>query len=98
MWKKGNNDVTQLANSLYVVDNGTYDSTNNSQTTTLTVAASDNIEDTIYKCVISSDEWKDYDRETQVTLDVFCKLSRYTTYTSLADSDNTLYGFRLRAA
>ena len=45
-----------------------------SQTTTLSVAAAANTEDVVYKCVITSNEWGETNRETSVALDVFCKL------------------------
>ena len=68
---KGGTDVTTLSGSNYVVSPGTYGS--KSQTTTLTVKAAANTADSTYTCVITSDEWDTTQRETVVTLNVFCK-------------------------
>ena len=57
----------------HTIDAGTFDDINHSQTTTLTVKASVNTDDSIYKCVITSDEWVVTDDERSVILDVFCK-------------------------
>ena len=71
MWKKDGTDVTTLSGSNYVVSPGTYDS--NSQTTTLTVKAAANAADSTYTCVITSDEWRVSNKETNVILNVFGK-------------------------
>ena len=73
MWTKGGTDVTTLSeDNSYVVSAGTYGS--NSQTTTLTVKAAANTADSIYTCVITSNEWLETDKETPVVLNVFGKL------------------------
>ena len=69
-WTKGGTDVTTLTeDNSYVVSAGTYGS--NSQTTTLTVKAAVNTADSIYTCVITSNEWLVTDKETSVVLNVF---------------------------
>ena len=69
MWEKGGIDVTTWLESDYVMSPGTYDS--NSQTTTLTVKHVANTEDSVYTCVITSNEWLLTNMETTVILDVF---------------------------
>ena len=69
MWEKGGIDVTTWLGSEYVTSPGTYDS--NSQTTTLTVKDVANTEDSVYTCVITSNEWLLTNMETTVILDVF---------------------------
>ena len=71
VWRKSGTDVTSLSGSNYVVSAGTYGS--NSQTTTLTVKAAANTADTTYTCAITSNEWLLANRDTTVSLDVFCK-------------------------
>ena len=68
-WKKGGSDVTSLSNINYIVNTGTIASS--TQTTTLVVKAAVNTVDSVYTCVISSDEYQITDRETAVNLDVF---------------------------
>ena len=62
----------------YKIDEGTYQGDSNSQTTVLTISADKNTADTVYTCVIQSDEHgktsKSQER-TDVTSDVF---SEYT--------------------
>ena len=77
VWKKDGTDVTTLSGSNYVVSPGTYDS--NSQTTTLTVKAAANAADSTYTCVITSDEWRVSNKETNVILNVFGKNIIFTT-------------------
>ena len=75
VWKKDGTDVTSLSGSNYVVSAGTYGS--NSQTTTLNVKAAVNSADSTYTCAITSNEHQQTDKETVVTLNVFCEyLSR----------------------
>ena len=71
VWRKSGTDVTTLSGSNYVVSAGTYGS--NSQTTTLTVKAAANTADSTYTCAITSDEWLQSNKESTVTLNVFCK-------------------------
>ena len=66
-------DLTTLSGDNYVVDAGSYDS--NSQTTTLTVKAAVNTEDTVYTCVITSNEWLLANQGTNVALNVFGNFS-----------------------
>ena len=71
-WTKAGTDVTTLTeDNSYVVSAGTYGS--NSQTTTLTVKAAANTADSIYTCVITSNEWLETDKGTPVALNVFGK-------------------------
>ena len=69
VWTKDGTDVTALSGSNYVVSAGVYGS--NSQTTTLTVKAAANTADSTYTCVITSDEWRVSNKETNVILNVF---------------------------
>ena len=71
VWRKDGTDVTSLSGSNYVVSEGTYGS--NSQTTTLTVKAAANTADFTYTCAITSDEWLQTNKQTDVILNVFCK-------------------------
>ena len=71
VWVKDGSNVMDLPGNAYTVNSATFDLTSFSQTTTLTVDASATTEDTTYKCVITSVEWDDYDRETPVSLNVF---------------------------
>ena len=73
VWTKSGTDVTTLSGSNYVVSEGTYGS--NSQTTTLTVKAAANTADSVFTCVITSNEHQETNKETAVTLDVFCKFT-----------------------
>ena len=57
----------------YVVSEGTYGS--NSQTTTLTVKAAANDDDSTYTCFITLSEWLVTDRPTEVVLNVFGNIS-----------------------
>jgi len=71
IWRKDGTDVTSLSGSNYVVSAGTYGS--NSQTTTLTVKAAANTADSTYACAITSDEWLQTNKQTNVILNVFGK-------------------------
>ena len=71
VWRKGGTDVTTLSGSNYDVSAGTYSS--NSQTTTLTVKAAANIADSTYTCDITSNEWLETNKQTNVILNVFGK-------------------------
>ena len=73
VWRKSGTDVTSLSGSNYVVSAGTYGS--NSQTTTLTVKAAANTADSVFTCIITSNEHQETNKETAVTLDVFCKFT-----------------------
>jgi hypothetical protein len=77
-WTKDGIDVKTLSESNYVVTDGNYES--NSQTTTLTVKAAANTADSIYSCVISSDEHLETDKTTPVALNVFGKRSILKSY------------------
>ena len=59
----------------YVIDNGSYEESSNSQTTTLTVKAGTNTADATFSCVVTSAEWSETvtDKQTEVTLNVFGK-------------------------
>ena len=70
-WRKDGTDVTTLSGDNYVVSAGTWGS--NSQTTTLTVKAAANTADSTYTCAITSDEWLQTNKQTDVILSVFCK-------------------------
>jgi hypothetical protein len=71
IWRKDDSNVKTLSEGDYIVSVGTYES--NSQTTTLTVKAAANIDDTTYTCVITSNEWLISEQETNVVLGVFCE-------------------------
>ena len=71
-WMKGAIAINNTVSN-YQVNDGTYDLSTFSQTTTLTVLGPANDVDTMYKCLITSNEWGITDRETDVSLNVFCK-------------------------
>ena len=71
VWRKGGTNVNTLSETDYVVSAGNYGS--NSQTTTLTVKAAANTDDSTYTCVVTSNEWDITNRESIVTLNTFCK-------------------------
>ena len=69
VWRKDGTDVNTLSPLNYLVSPGSYDS--NSQTTTLTVKDVVNTEDSIYTCVITSNEWLVTDKKSYVDLNVY---------------------------
>ena len=69
VWRKDGTDVKTLSPLNYLVSPGSYDS--NSQTTTLTVKDVVNTEDSIYTCVITSNEWLVTDKKSYVDLNVY---------------------------
>ena len=69
----------------YVIDDGSYDVSSNSQTTTLTVPAGV-ASDSTFSCVVTSDEWSITDRKTEVTLNVFGMLLLYNMFKWLIGS------------
>lgn len=71
VWTKGETNVNTLSETDYIVSDGEYGS--NSQTTTLTVKAAANTADSSYTCVVTSNEWDITNRESDVTLNTFCK-------------------------
>ena len=72
-WTKSDNPDITSGQDGYTINVGTF--SGDSQTTTLTVAADQNIQDTTYNCVITSNEHDEMDKSTYVNLNVFCKLS-----------------------
>ena len=63
-WKTSlNEDVTSITD--------TFDDVEFSQTTTLTVKAAENTEDSTFSCQITSTEWNKVDDSTAVNLNVF---------------------------
>ena len=72
-WTKSDNTDITSGQDGYIIDVATF--SEHSQTTTLTVTADQNIQDTTYNCVITSNEHDEMDKSTYVNLNVFCKLS-----------------------
>ena len=68
-WRKAGVQLNESPN--YSINEGTFNPTLFSQTTTLSVAAAATSEDAVYECVITSNEWVETDLKTQVSLDVF---------------------------
>ena len=91
VWRKDGTDVKTLSPLNYLVSPGSYDS--NSQTTTLTVKDVANKEDSIYTCVITSNEWLQTNKETIVTLNVFSKyhIKSGTWVLRYYDQEGTLF-------
>ena len=82
VWTKDGTDVTTLSeDNSYVVSAGTYGS--NSQTTTLTVKAAVNTADSTYTCVITSNEHRETNKPTSVTLNVFSKFGATSLFITL---------------
>ena len=57
----------------YSIEPGVYDPGTGVQTTTLTVSADRNTQDTSYKCLVTSEEWAVEDSSSTVVLNVYCK-------------------------
>ena len=74
-WTKSDNTDITSGQDGYIIDIEIFNG--GSQTTTLTVTAHQNIQDTTYNCVISSNEHDATDRSTTVNLKVFSKSHRY---------------------
>ena len=72
-WTKSDNPDITSGQDGYTINVGTF--SGDSQTTTLTVTADQNIQDTTYNCVITSNEHDEMDKSTYVNLRIFCKLS-----------------------
>ena len=70
-WTKSDNTDITSGQDGYTIDVGTL--SGDSQTTTLTVAADQNTEDTTYSCVITSNEHAVKNKSTTVNLKVFSK-------------------------
>ena len=71
VWKLQATPVTDLSSTTYTVTEGIYDGSTNSQTSILVVSAIGNTVDSVYKCVITSDEWLQTDYETVITQRIF---------------------------
>ena len=74
-WTQGGAPISNSAD--YTIVPGTFNGNTFSQITTLSIGATENTEDMIYKCLITSNEWEITDQETSVSLDVFCKYYWY---------------------
>ena len=70
-WKKSDNTDITSGQDGYTIDVGKF--SGDSQTTTLTVSAAQNTQDTTYNCVISSHEHDVKDKSTTVNLKVIGK-------------------------
>ena len=68
-WTKSDNTDITSGQDGYTIDVGTL--SGDSQTTTLTVAADQNTQDTTYNCVITSNEHAETDKILAVNLQVF---------------------------
>ena len=73
-WQKpgGTDTITHDVDG-YLIEVGTYDSGTKSQTTILTIPADKNIADSVYTCVITSDEHGKSSNPTSVNSNVFSK-------------------------
>ena len=69
VWKKNGNPVSTISAEDFVEVEGVY--ANNAQTTKLTVKSAEVTDDTVYTCVITSNEWLTTDKETAVPLNVY---------------------------
>ena len=72
-WTKADNTEITSGSGGFVIEAGTL--SGNTQTTILTVPASDNTLDTTYNCLITSTEHGKTDDSTSVSLKVFSKYS-----------------------
>ena len=74
VWQKPNNGGT-ISHDVdgYKIVEGSYDSDTKSQTTILTIPADKNIADSVYTCVITSDEHGKSADPTSVNSNVFSK-------------------------
>ena len=70
-WTKSDNTAITSGQDGYAIDVGTFSS--GSQTTTLTVAADQNTQDSTFNCVITSNEHSVTDKSSPVNLIVFSK-------------------------
>jgi hypothetical protein len=74
VWKKPSSGGS-ITNGVdgYIIDKGTYQESSHSQTTILTVPAAENGADSVYTCVITSNEHKRSEDETSVNSYVLSK-------------------------
>ena len=72
-WTRSDNTDITSGQDGYTIDVRTF--SGDSQTTTLTVAADQNTQDTTYSCVITSNEHDVKNKSTTVNLKVFSKLA-----------------------
>ena len=73
-WEKPNSGgVINQGTDGYQIDEGTFDSETNSQTTVLTIPADKNTADSVYTCVITSFEHEIIASKVIVISDVFSK-------------------------
>ena len=71
-WEKPNSGGTITdGTDDYAIDKGTYNAGSHSQTTVLTIPASENTVDTVYTCIIQSDEHGKSAERTDVKSNVF---------------------------
>ena len=76
-WTRDDNSlITSGGEDGFIIDTGSTSFSGDSQTTTLTVPASQTDQDRTYNCLITSDEHDAVDKSTTVTLKVFSELSR----------------------
>ena len=61
----------------YSIEPGVFDSGAGVQTTTLTVSADRNTQDTSYKCLVTSEEWAVEDSSSTVVLHVYCEFYEF---------------------
>ena len=73
-WQDYQGDVITHDEDGYQIDVGSYQDTSHSQTTVLTIPAAVNQEDSVFYCVITSNEYAVSARKTVVHSDVFSKL------------------------
>ena len=76
-WQKSDGAAITHDQDGYKIVDGAYDSDKNSQTTVLTVPKTANAADTVYSCVITSNEHKKSAEKTAVNLNTFSELIFY---------------------
>ena len=83
-----NDSGTQLTNDTtdYLITDDGYNDENNTQTTTLTVKNGVTT-DSIFRCVVTSDEWIVSDNETEVTFNIFGEYIKFFIETTINDTN-----------
>ena len=80
VWEKPNSGgVINHGTDGYEIDEGTYDNETLSQTTVLIIPADKNTADSVYTCVISSNEHQIFQDRTDAPLSVYSKFFFYST-------------------
>ena len=72
-WTRFDDTAISQEEEGYRIEPGVYDPAAGVQTTTLTVSAALNTQDTSYNCLVTSEEWAVEDSSSTVVLNVYCK-------------------------